>query len=63
MISNHNYIEDEGRLPYAINPRTRPAGAGFKPPGAAFVKSIRRERLWKRQAFDLSGKDKEDERK
>ena len=30
-------------------PRSRPAGAGFKPPQAARVKSLRGERCWKRR--------------
>ena len=30
-------------------PRSRPAGAGFKPPQAAGVKSLRGERCWKRR--------------
>jgi len=30
-------------------PRSRPAGAGFKPPQAAEVKSLRGERCWKRR--------------
>jgi putative transposase len=30
-------------------PRSRPAGAGFKPPQAAKVKSLRGERCWKRR--------------
>ena len=34
---------------WGLAPRSRPAGAGFKPPQAAKVKSLRGERCWKRR--------------
>ena len=44
LETKRSFTGDGGRPP-----RSRPAGAGFKPPRAAEVKSLRGERCWKRR--------------
>src|SRR5260370_36852201 len=55
--------ECDALLKMRVGPRSGLAGAGFKPPRAALVKSHCGERRWKRRSRTPSGEVQGDERK